>query len=235
VPAVLQPGDIWASVEAEIGALLLPTDPVLERAREASLAAGMPDHGVSPSEGMLLWLLARSHRARAILELGTLGGYSTIWLARALAAGGRLLSLELDPDRAQLARENVAAAGLAERVEVRAGDALAALDDLLATGSERFDFVFLDADKERNPEYLERILELTGPGALIVADNVIRGGAVFDPEVEDPIMPASELAGLRRFFELLASDPRIHAVAIQTVGSKGHDGFAIALTAEAPG
>jgi predicted O-methyltransferase YrrM len=219
----------WAAIDDCLGALLLPTDPAFGHARAAALAAGLPDHGISPQQGQLLQLLARAVGARAILEIGTFAGYSTIWLARALPFRGRLLSLELDPARAELARANLAAAGVGHRVEVRVGDALAALDQLVAADAEPFDFVFIDADKERNPEYLERVLELTGPGALIVADNVIRGGAVFDPAVEDPELDATGHAGLRRFLALLGSDPRLDAAAFQTVGGKGHDGFAVAL------
>jgi predicted O-methyltransferase YrrM len=223
------PEDAWAATGDRIDGLLFAPDPALEQAQRAAAAAGLPDHAVSANEGMLLQVLARGGGSRAILEIGTLAGYSTIWLVRALPPGGRLLSLELNPDYAELARWNLAAAGLTEGVEVRAGDALDSLDALLAAGSEPFDFVFLDADKGRNPEYLERVLELTRPGALIVADNVVRAGAVFDPEIEDPVLEPSDHEALRRFFALLASDPRVEATAIQTVGRKGHDGFAIAL------
>lgn len=219
----------WAAIDADLAELLLQPDPTLEGAQERALAVGLPDHGISANQGQLLGLLARASGARRILEIGTFAGYSTIWLARALPFGGRLLTLELDPARAELARRNLAVAGVEHRVEVQVGDALAALDRLYAAGAEPFDFVFIDADKERNPEYLERILELTRPGALIVADNVVRAGAVFDPEVEDPELDAGGLAGLRRFLEMLGSDPRLDAAAFQTVGCKGHDGFAVAL------
>jgi predicted O-methyltransferase YrrM len=228
----------WAAIDDGIGQLLLPADPALEHAEAATEAAGLPDHGISPNQGLLLQVLARSRGAQSILEIGTFAGYSTIWLARALPFGGRLISLELDPGRAELARRNLATAGLGSRVEVRVGDALASLDHLVTAEGQPFDFVFIDADKERNPEYLERVLELTCPGALIVADNVIRAGAVFDPEVEDPVLDARALDGLRRFLEMLGSDPRVLAAAFQTVGAKGHDGFAIAVTREvdpAPG
>lgn len=219
----------WTALDERLGELLLPPDPALEAVRERALAGGLPDHGISANQGQLLALLARAHGARRVLEIGTFAGYSTIWLARALPFGGRLLTLELDPGRAELARRNLAVAGVEHRVEVRVGDALAALDQLRAAGAEPFDFVFIDADKERNPEYLELILGLTRPGALIVADNVVRAGAVFDPEVEDPELDAAGLDGLRRFLEMLGSDPRLDAAALQTVGCKGHDGFAVAL------
>jgi predicted O-methyltransferase YrrM len=219
----------WTALDEGLGELLLVADPTLEGVRERALAIGLPDHGISANQGQLLALLARAKGARQILEIGTFTGYSTIWLARALPFGGRLLTLELDPVRAELARRNLAVAGVEHRVEVRVGDALAALDHLRAAGAEPFDFVFIDADKERNPEYLERILELTRPGALIVADNVIRAGAVFDPEVADPELDAAGLDGLRRFLAMLGSDPRLDAAAFQTVGCKGHDGFAVAL------
>lgn len=220
----------WTAIDEKLGELLLPPDPALESIQARALAVGLPDHGISANQGQLLEVLARAHGARRILEIGTFAGYSTIWLARALPFRGQVLTLELDPARAELARRNLAAAGVGPRVEVQVGDALAVLDQLLATGAEPFDFVFIDADKERNPEYLERVLELTRPGAMIVADNVVRSGAVFDPEVEDPEVDAAGLEGLRRFLEMLGSDPRLHAAAFQTVGSKGHDGFAIAVT-----
>ena len=210
----------WAEVDAALAALLAPPDEVLDAALAASAAAGLPAHDVSPLQGKLLELLARLQGARAILELGTLGGYSTIWLARALPPGGRLVTLEADPRHAEVARANLARAGLAAAVEVRVGPALETLPSLAGP----FDLVFIDADKRSNPEYLAWALELTRPGSLIVADNVVRGGAVADEGSTD-----AGVRGVRRFLELVAAEPRLHATAIQTVGAKGYDGFALAL------
>ena len=215
---------LWTAVERYLTDLLVGADPALDAALEASAAAGLPAHEVSPNHGKLLFLLARIQRARTILELGTLGGYSTIWLARALPAGGRLVTLEADQRHAEVARANVARAGLADLVELRVGRALETLPRLAAEGRAPFDLVFVDADKGSNPEYLAWVLELSRPGGLIVADNVVRGGAVVDAASGDP-----SVQGVRRFYELLAAEPRVSATAIQTVGSKGYDGFAIAL------
>jgi predicted O-methyltransferase YrrM len=192
--------------------------------RSGRAQAGLPPSEVSPTQGKLLHLLARLQGARAILELGTLGGYSTIWLARALPSDGRLVTVEADPHRAEVARANVARAGVAELVEVRVGAALDALAQLAAEGGAPFDLVYLDADKRSNPEYLPWALRLARRGTLIVADNVVRGGAVADASSGDP-----DVQGVRRFLELLAAEPRVSATAIQTVGSKGYDGFALAL------
>ena len=213
----------WTAVDGYLAELLLPNDPVLEGALAASEAAGLPPHNVSPTQGMLLQLLARIRGARRILEIGTLGGYSAIWLARALPEDGRLITLEADARCAEVARSNLARAGLAERVEVRLGRALDTLPRLVAE-SEFFDLMFIDADKPSNPEYLAHALDLSRPGTVIIADNVIREGAVVDAESEDP-----RVQGVRRFHELLAAEPRTTATAIQTVGCKGYDGFAIAL------
>jgi predicted O-methyltransferase YrrM len=190
----------------------------------ANAGAGLPPADVSPPQGALLELLARLRGARAILELGTLGGYSTIWLARGLAPGGTLLTVEVDPERAALARRNVAAAGLAAAVEVRAGDAAEVLPQLVADGRGPFDLVFIDADKERNPEYLRWSVALAAPGTLIVADNTVRGGAVTRGDSHDPVV-----RGVRRFHELVGADPRLVATVIQTVGAKGYDGLTLAL------
>ena len=200
----------------------MPPDPELEAARAASAAAGLPPHEVAPNQGKLLYLLARVQRARTILELGTLGGYSTIWLARALPPDGRLLTLELDPAFAQVARENVQRAGVAGVVEIRVGAALELLPELVADA--RFDLVFVDADKASNDEYFRWALRVSRPGTLIVADNVVRGGAVVDGASDD-----ASVQGVRRFFDLVAAEPRVTATAVQTVGSKGWDGFALAL------
>jgi len=216
----------WSAVDRYYEDLLVPADPALDAAlRSAAEELGWREGSVSPTQGLLLYLLARACRARAILEIGTLGGYSTIWLARALPAGGRLVTLEADPEHARVARASVGHAGLAEVVEVVVGRALDTLPGLVGP----FDLVFLDADKEHNPEYLRWALDLSRPGAVIVADNVVRGGSVLDEASDDPTV-----RGLRRFNELLAADPRVSATAIQTVGTKGWDGFAIAVVAEEP-
>jgi predicted O-methyltransferase YrrM len=214
----------WEAVERYITDRLVPPEPSLEAAREDSAAAGLPPHEVSPNEGKLLYLLARIHGARAILELGTLGGYSTIWLAKALPLGGRLVTLEADPEYAAVARANIARAGFADVVELRVGPALDTLPQLAAEARGPFDLVFLDADKQSDPEYVVWALKLTRRGSLIVADNVVRGGAVVDADSGDP-----SVRGVRGLYEVLAREPRLSATAIQTVGSKGYDGFAIAV------
>lgn len=198
----------------------MPSDAALE----ATLEAGLPPHDVSPLEGKLLYLLARAVGARNVLELGTLAGYSTIWLGRAVPADGRVLTIEVDPDHAEVARANLERARLGDVVELRVAPALEALRRLIAANAKPFDLIFLDADKASNAVYLEHALELSRPGTLIVADNVVRGGAVADPRSED-----ATVQGMRRFFELLAAEPRVTATALQTVGGKGHDGLALAL------
>ena len=214
----------WAETEAYVTGLLVPGDPALDRTLAVSAAAGLPPHQVAPPEGKLLYLLARMQGAASILEIGTLGGYSTIWLARALPPGGRLVTLEVDAARAEVARSNLDAAGLAAAVEVRVGPALGSLRQLAEEGSAPFDFVFIDADKPNNPAYLAAALELTRPGSVIVADNVVREGAVARPGTGD-----ATIDGVRRFLEMLATDPRVDATVTQTVGAKGHDGFALAV------
>jgi predicted O-methyltransferase YrrM len=214
--------DRWTAVDRYLADRLLEPDATLDAALEASAGAGLPAHGVSPTQGRLLELLARIQGARTILELGTLGAYSTIWLARALPLDGRLVTLELDAGYAEVALANLARAGLADVVEVRVGPARETLAALAAEGHEPFDFVFIDADKAGNAQYLAAAHELSRPGTLIVADNVIRGGAVLDGD-------DASAAGVRRFFDLIAAEPRLHATAIQTVGEKGHDGFALAV------
>jgi predicted O-methyltransferase YrrM len=185
---------------------------------------------VTPNLGKLLELLARVQGARSILELGTLGGYSTIWLARALPAGGRLVTLEVDPRYAELARANIARAGYAQAVEIRVGSALETLPALVAEGAGPFDLIFIDADKENYPDYLHWSLQLSRPGTMIIGDNVVRDGAVLDPGAADPRSGSTELIrGVRRFYELLAAEPRVSATAVQTVGAKGHDGFVLAI------
>lgn len=207
-----------------MGGLLASEDEVLEAALQAGIDAGLPEIQVSPPQARLLEILARSIGARTMLEFGTLAGYSTIWLARALPEGGRLITLEANPDYADVARENVARAGLAEVVDLRVGPALDALPALEAEGAGPFDFVFIDADKVHTPDYFAWSLDHTRPGGLIVADNVVRDGALADPESEEPTIPAQ-----RRLHEMIAADPRVTATTIQTVGGKGYDGFTLAL------
>ena len=199
-------------------------DLALEAALAASAAAGLPAINVSPLQGKLLHLLARAIGARNVLEIGTLGGYSTIWLARALLDGGRLISLEADARHAEVAGANIARAGLENKVEVRLGLALDLLPGLAAESREPFDFVFIDADKPNNAAYFDWALKLSRPGSIIVVDNVVRDGDVIDAVSDSPTVQ-----GVRRFLERLAAEPRVSATTIQTVGAKGYDGFAIAL------
>ena len=217
-------GERWAAVDRYITDLLVTSDPTFDAALAASAAAGLPPHDVSPAQGKLLHLLARMQGARTILEIGTLGGYSTIWLARALPAAGRLVTLEIDPRHAAVARANVARAGLADVVEIRVGRALDTLPALAAEGQGPFDLVFIDADKQSNAAYLRWALRLSRAGTVIVVDNVVRDGAVIDAASTDP-----SVRGVRALNELLAAEPRVSATAIQTVGSKGWDGFVLAL------
>jgi predicted O-methyltransferase YrrM len=214
----------WTAVDDYIAAQLVRDDPAAQAALDASHAAGLPSIHVTPNQGKFLHLLARLMAARRILEIGTLGGYSTIWLARALPAGGRLITLELDEQHAVIARANILRAGLASVVELRLGPASHSLAHLAAAGSEPFDLVFIDADKASTPDYFTWSLRLTRPGSLIVIDNVIRSGKVLDPASSN-----HDIQGIRRTFELLAAEPRVTATALQTVGSKGYDGFALAL------
>ena len=214
---------LWSAVDHYLNATLLPPDPLLDAALAANTAASLPSIDVSPSQGKLLQLLAETQRPQRILEIGTLGGYSTINLARALQPGGKLVTLELDPHHAKVALANIAHAGLAHAVELRLGPALDSLAQLHAEHVEPFDLIFLDANKDGYPHYLTAALKLARPGTLILADNVIRDGEVIDPTSTDP-----NVQGVRRFLETLAADPRISSTAVQTVGSKGYDGFAIA-------
>jgi predicted O-methyltransferase YrrM len=215
--------EIWTAVDRFFGDLLVNADPALDEALAASAEAGLPAINVSPVLGKLLHLLARAIGARNVLEIGTLGGYSTIWLARALPDGGRVISLEADPEHADVARANIARAGLDDRVEVRLGMALDLLPGL-AENAEPFDFVFIDADKPNNAAYFDWALRLSRVGSIIVVDNVVRGGDIIDTASDSPTVQ-----GVHRFLERLAAEPRVSATAIQTVGSKGYDGFAIAL------
>jgi predicted O-methyltransferase YrrM len=221
--------ELWTAVDRYIGDRLLAEDPVLDAALAASDAAGLPAIAITPNQGKLLGLLARIHGARSILELGTLGAYSTIWLARSLPAGGRLVTLEANPHYADVARANIANAGLAETVQLRVGPALQTLPELAAEGAGPFDLIFIDADKQNYPGYLEWSLKLSRPGSLIIGDNVVRAGAILDPNATDPSIGNEGIRAVRRFYDLLAAEPRVSATAIQTVGAKGHDGFALAL------
>jgi predicted O-methyltransferase YrrM len=217
-------GELWTAVDRYLGDLLVSADPALDAALAASAAAGLPAINVSPVQGKLLHLLARAIGARNVLEIGTLGGYSTIWLARALPDGGRLISLEADAKHAEVAGANIARAGMENKVEVRLGLALDLLPGLAAEIREPFDFVFIDADKPNNAAYFDWALKLSRPGSIIVVDNVVRDGDVIDAASDSPTVQ-----GVRRFLERLAAEPRVSATAIQTVGTKGYDGFAIAL------
>jgi predicted O-methyltransferase YrrM len=216
--------DEWSAVDRYFADLLVRPDEALDEALAASEAAGLPSIAVAPNVGKLLHLLARSMGARRILEIGTLGGYSTIWLARALPAGGRLITLDFDPKHAKVAQANIARAGLSHLVEQRGGRAVETLSQLVEAGEAPFDLIFIDADKESYTDYLTWSLKLSRPGTMIVADNVVRAGQVTDPASSDPLVQ-----GVRRFLDRLAAEPRVSATAIQTVGSKGHDGLAIAL------
>ncbi|MEU5216377.1 O-methyltransferase [Streptomyces sp. NPDC020807] len=213
----------WNDVDDYLTGLLAPPDEALTAALAASAAAGLPEIAVAPNQGKLLHLLAATQGARNILEIGTLGGYSTIWLARALPADGRLVTLEYDPAHADVARANIARAGLEKAVEVRTGAALDTLPLLEAEGAGPFDLVFVDADKVNNPHYVRWALKLTRPGSLIVVDNVVRNGRVATDHPDDP-----GITGTREMLELVAREPRLDATAFQTVGSKGYDGLLLA-------
>ena len=213
----------WTAVDRYITDQLVPSDSVLDAALASSAANGLPAINVAPNQGKLLHVLARSVNARRILEVGTLGGYSTIWLARALAAGGKLITLEYEPKHADVARANIERAGLANAVEIRLGKAIETLPKIAAEGGEPFDFVFIDADKPGNADYFAWALKLARVGALIVVDNVVRNGAVLDADGD------ANVQGARRLFEAMAKETRVSSTALQTVGSKGYDGFAIAV------
>lgn len=218
---------LWTAVDDYIAESLVPDDAALEAALAASEAAGLPPIHVAPNHGKLLMLLARSIGARQILEVGTLGGYSTIWLARGLTPGGRLITLEASEDYAEIARANIARAGLAGTVEIRIGRAQDTLPGLAEEAP--FDLIFIDADKPGTPGYFQWAVKLARRGSLIIVDNVVREGAVLDADSGDASVQA-----MRRFFELAAADPRVSGTAIQTVGAKGHDGLAVLLVTSAP-
>ena len=214
----------WHAVDAYFASAFLATDPGLESAIASNTAAGLPAYDISPLQGQLLGILVEASNARRVLEIGTLGGYSTIWLGRAVGPGGSVISLELEPAYAQVAAENIARAGLADRVSIRVGPATESLAALVVDGAEPFDVVFIDADKPSNCEYLSWALKLSRPGTMILVDNVVREGEVADASSTDP-----EVLGARDAIALLAREPRVRATAVQTVGAKGYDGFAIAI------
>ncbi|MEY2248913.1 O-methyltransferase [Streptomyces sp. SAS_267] len=214
---------LWKDVDDHFTNLLAPADEILAAALHDSDAAGLPPINVAPNHGKLLRLIAEIQGARRILEIGTLGGYSTIWLGRALPADGQLITLEYDPRHAEVARANLARAGLDTIAEVRVGPALETLPKLADENPEPFDLVFIDADKVNNPHYIEWAVRLTRPGSVIVLDNVVRGGAVTDASSTDP-----SVLGTRAALELIASHPKLNGTALQTVGVKGYDGFALA-------
>jgi predicted O-methyltransferase YrrM len=216
--------EVWTTVERYISEMLVRPDRALEAALAASDAAGLPAINVSPNQGKLLQMLAAMVGAKRILEIGTLGGYSTIWMARALPPGGRIITLEADRRHADLARKNVDAAGVGSLVDIEIGAALDTLPRIAAAAREPFDLTFIDADKTNTVPYFEWALRLSRPGSLIVVDNVVRKGAVADAASSD-----KDVQGMRRFYERAADEPRVAATAIQTVGSKGYDGFAIAI------
>jgi predicted O-methyltransferase YrrM len=216
--------ELWTAVDRYINDLLIPPDPVLDAALEAGDKAGLPQISVTPSHGKLLYLLARILDARRVLELGTLAGYSTIWLARALPATGCVVTLESDPKHAEVAATNFARAELGSKVDLRVGLALDSLPRLAREGMGPFDLIFIDADKQNIPAYFEWSLELSRPRSVIVVDNVVREGAVIDASSEDP-----SVRGVRKFHEMLRTERRVSATTIQTVGSKGYDGFTIVL------
>jgi predicted O-methyltransferase YrrM len=222
--------ELWTEVDRYIGDLFLDDDPVLAEVLKRCRDEGLPAINISAAQGKLLWILARQHQARRILEIGTLGGYSTIWLARALPPNGALVTLEIDPRHIKVAQSNLAALGpLAQAVTLRQGDAHETLASMADEGTPPFDLVFIDAEKTGYPDYLDWALKLTRPGSLIVADNVVRRGAVIDAASED-----ENIHGVRRYLELLAERGDVETTVIQTVGAKGYDGLAFSLVTDAP-
>jgi predicted O-methyltransferase YrrM len=214
--------EMWTAIDQYFNDALMSDDPVLDAALEASDAGGLPQHNVAPNQGKLLMLLAQMQGARRILEIGTLGGYSTIWMARALPQDGKLITLEYEPMHAEVARANIANAGLGDEVDIRVGAAIDTLPQLAAEAAGPFDLIFIDADKRGNRDYFRWALTLSRVGTVIIVDNVARGGAVVDPNGDESVQ------GVRRLTEMLAKEPRVSATAIQTVGSKGYDGFILA-------
>ncbi|TPG22637.1 O-methyltransferase [Sphingomonas koreensis] len=222
VERIQQPDAAWVAVDGYVGDTLLGADAALAASLAANAAAGLPDIDVSPAQGRMLHLFVRMAGAKRVLEIGTLGGYSTIELARAVGESGHVVTLEIDSHHAEVARANLDAAGVGDRVDVRVGPAI----ETLATLDEAFDFIFIDADKENNAAYLREALRLARPGATIVVDNVIREGGVLDADSDDP-----RIVGTRALFEAVGAEPRLSATAIQTVGAKKWDGFLLAVVA----
>src|SRR3954471_22602146 len=214
----------WAAVDRYFGQLLAPEDEALAGCMEANRVAGLPSIDVPALLGKFLELMVRISGARTVLEIGTLGGYSTIWMARALPEGGQVTTLEIDPRTASIARKNLAQPGVLGRVEITIGPALETLKALYEGAVDPFDLIFIDADKKSMPEYLEWSLKLSRPGTVIIADNVVRDGKVLDAGTEDP-----DIQGVRRMTEMMAANPRLSATAVPTVGARGYDGFAIAV------
>jgi predicted O-methyltransferase YrrM len=214
----------WQAVDAYLAEAVVHEDDVLRAAREAAHAAGLPQIEVAPNQGKFLALLCAMSGARRVLEFGTLGGYSTIWMARAVGAGGHVTTLEVDARHAEVARGNFAAAGVGERIRLIEGPAAESAAALIAGGEEPFDVVFIDADNPGNPTYLDAALQLTRPGSVIVVDNVVRGGEIVDASSTD-----DRVQGSRAVLEAMGADPRLEATALQTVGQKGWDGFAIGV------
>ena len=215
---------VWKKVDSFFTDALIPADSALDAALDANRQADLPAIDVTPLQGKFLELLIRATCAQRVLELGTLGGYSTIWLARAVGETGKVVTLELDAHHAEIAQRNLENAGIASRVDLRVGPAAKTLEALIAEASEPFDFIFIDADKASYPDYMQLSLKLSRPGTLVIADNVVRDGQVIDPNDPDP-----NIQGVRRFTDLVAVEPRLSATVLQTVGSKGYDGFAIAI------
>lgn len=219
--------ETWTAVDTYFAEKLFPDDPVQDATLKTSDAAQLAPINVTAAQGRFLMLLARAIGARRVLEIGTLGGYSTIWLARALPADGRIITMEIDPGTARVARENIERAGFADRVDVRVGRAVDSLRALSEESPEPFDLIFIDADKPSNVDYVTWALRLSRPGTVIIVDNVVRNGAVTDPSSRD-----SSVQGVRAMMDLLQNEPRLTVTALQTVGSKGYDGFAMALVTE---
>jgi predicted O-methyltransferase YrrM len=215
---------VWTKVDRYFGDLLAPADPTLDAALKANEQAGLPQIDVTSLQGKFLEFLVRVSGARRVLEIGTLGGYSTIWFARALPEGGRIVTLELDPHHARVARSNLQNAGVLDRVDLRVGQALETLATLVTENAEPFNLIFIDADKQGYPQYLQWSLRLSRPGTVIVADNVVREGRVIEANSDD-----ADVQGVQQFTELLAAEPRLSATVLQTVGAKGYDGFALAV------
>jgi len=224
--------ELWAAVDAYAAARLIGENTALDAVLAASEKAGLSGGPITATQGRLLELLVRISGSRRVLEIGTLGGYSTIWLARGLPVDGHIITLEIEAHAADVARANIASVGLADNVEVRLGAALQSMQELIAEGSEPFDLIFIDADKQNNPGYLRSALKLSRAGTVIVADNVVRAGRILDADGTDPRLGEGGLEGLRRFYDLLGSEPRVTATVIQTVDAKGHDGFALALVTD---